>query len=170
VRRGGLQLTVAVELVTEQVRHDNGPRRNFLDQPWQARLVDFEQPDICVQAATPGGAIHHGRRDPEDQVRARLVGHGPPALRLEDVAQKRGRRRLSVGSGDHGGPLIERPSEGGQNSGIDPAGDITGKRRPSASSQAATQRRRQLAGPQCGHGAGVHGPATGRQSHARNSS
>ena len=170
VRRRRLQLTVAVELVAEQVGHDDGPGRDFLDEPRQARLIDFEQPNIRVQPAGPGGAIHHGRGDAIDQVGARLVGDGSPALRLENVPQKGRRRRLSVRAGDHHRPLIERAGERGQNFGIDPAGDIAGECRPAASSQAATQTRGQLAGPERRHRARVHGPATGRQSHARNPS
>ena len=153
--RRRLQLTVAVELVAEQVRHDDGPRRDFLDEPGQARLIDFEQPNIRVQPAGPARTIHHRRGHPKDQVGAGLVGDGPPTLRLEDVPQERRRRRLSIRAGDHDRALIERPGQGGQNPRIHPPRDIAGKRCSTASPQAATQTCRQLARPERRQGAGT---------------
>src|ERR1700682_4152911 len=166
------QLAVAVELVAKEIGNDDRAGRDLLDESRQAGLVDLEETDRRRHGAAPAGLVHDRGRHAENQVRPSLVGDGRMALRLEDMSQQRGGRRLAIGSGDHDGSVGQGARQLGEDFWVDPARDIAGERRATAATQAAAQRGGQLAGPER-HGSaraqpGAHQAAagTGRHTHA----
>src|SRR3984893_9649207 len=167
-----LPLAVAIELIAKEVRHHDRSRSDIVHEPRQAGLIDLEEADRCGHVAGPAGAIHDRRGDPEDQVGAGLVGDGRMTLRLEDVAEQRGRGRLAVGPGDDDRSVGQRARELGQDLRVYPARDIARECGPTAAPQAAAQSRRQLARPEGSHpprpqpGPHQAAPDTGRQTQA----
>ena len=122
-----LELSVAVELVAEEVREADDARAHAPCHVGKCALVDLEQPQLGV----PGGQECRG--DAGNEVRARAVVREPHARR-EDLRDERGRCRLAV-RGRHD-RAAERQARGQRRhgSGIDRRQHLARNRRPAAAS------------------------------------
>ena len=155
VGRRRLQLSVPVQLVTEEIRHNDHARPGFGDQQRQAGLVDLEHADARRQRARPRGPVDQGRGDAEDEVGARLVGDRRPPPRIQDVPDQRRGRGLAVGPAHDNAAAVEAGGELGQDSPVDPTGDVTGKGGTPAHVQRPAHQRRQFSRPERGAAAGT---------------
>ena len=87
--REQLELTVAVELVAEQVAEADGPWTDPAHHLGEGGLVDLEQAELRMVGR------EQCRGDAREQVRPGTVV-GEPQARVEDLRRHRGGRRLPV--------------------------------------------------------------------------
>jgi hypothetical protein len=96
----GVELTVAIELVAEEVVQQHDARARAADELRQGRLVGLDDADLAARRAGQRRAGDEGADDAADEVRPRAVMNDRMARFLEDVRNHAGGRCLAVGAGD----------------------------------------------------------------------
>ncbi len=130
-----LELTVAVELVAEEVREQERTRLEAACHLWQRGFVDLEQAELGVAAREEGGG------DARDEVGSGRVVCDPYG-RTQDLRDHRGRGRLAVGRGhEHGSPR-QPPGERVDRARVESPEQLARDRRPTASAGEARERAR----------------------------
>ena len=94
--REGVELEVAVHLVAEEVRDDDGARPDAPDDSRERGLVDLEEPEVAARLAGPGRVGEERGGDAAVEVGARAVVDRRPAGRARDVGEHPRGRRLPV--------------------------------------------------------------------------
>ena len=128
-----LELAVAVELVTEEVREQERARLEPACHLGQGSLVDFEQSELGIATGEQGGG------DAGHEVGTGRVVHDPNG-RTQDLGDHRSGRRLAVRGGDQGGPSRQPPPQGVDRTGVEFPEQLPGERRATAPSRQARQR------------------------------
>ena len=128
----GVDLAEAVELVAEQVRDQERPRRRLRGDPGQRALVDLDHEHAVREPAADAGVADRQARDALDQVRAGGVVADGDALAAEQRGGEAGGGRLAVAAGDRHHGLAAVQDELAQDVRVNAAGDHAGDRRAAA--------------------------------------
>ncbi len=142
-----VDFAVAVELVAEEVRDEDGPRPDLGCHQWQGTLVDLGDHHDRLHVPAQVGGGHRKRRDALDQVGARLVVRNRQAGGPQDGRGEPRGRRFPVAAGDrhHGDALVGH--EGAKDAGVQPSSNHARQRGPAP----ATHRPRANRGRFPGH-------------------
>ena len=100
-----LELSVAVELVTEQIPQKNRPWMELLRQLRQPQLIHLEEAKLTGHAPTRAGCVEQRRGHATRHIGARPVMHQRDAVPGHYLRQHGGRRGLAIGGGDQGAAL-----------------------------------------------------------------
>jgi hypothetical protein len=156
-----VQLAVAVELVTEEVREQDRARLDLLDDRGEPELVDLEEPEVAVQLAAAAARRRCQRAgDAADHVRPGAVVHEPRAGALEHRGDHRGGRRLAVGGRDHDAAARQAAREPLDRVRLHAREHLAGQRRAAAAAGGAGEPADGARGGKPGREAHGHGAST----------
>ena len=146
-RGHAVHLTVAVELVTEEVSEGDDARGQGVRRFGQGRLVHLEhtQAALALRDAPLGiGGLAQGGGDAPHHVRAGAVVHRQVARRTRDVPHQPSGGCLAVGAGHQQAAVAELAYQARRQTRGHRLGHQAGQGGAAAEAQAATEGRRQL--------------------------
>ena len=125
----GVDLAETVQLIAEQVRHEERPRRQLRRDFGQRALVHLDHEHAAGHPAAHAGVADRQARDALDEIRAGgIVAHGH-ALAAEQRGGETGRGRLAVAARDRYHRLAPIQDDSAQNLRIHSARDHARDRR-----------------------------------------
>src|SRR5438552_67314 len=142
-----LELSIAVELVPEEIEHQRRPGLDLVHRFGQAGLVDLENSPVGPETSVGSCPLQRRGRGAEDQVGARAIRHHPMAGALEQPADQARGRGLTVRAGDDDRAVGQVLGQAGEDLRIDSARDVSGQRGAAAAPRDAAQRARGFTRP-----------------------
>ncbi len=157
----GIDLAVPIQLVAEEVRHEDGTGPDLGRHQRERALVDLAHQHHWRHTAPEIGRCYRQRGHPLDEVRARLVMSNREAGRPEEGSGEPGGRGLAIGPGDGQDRHPPVPDQVRQDAGVQPPGDHPRQRGSAASTGETGGAGRRLARHERGEPANGEGSGAG---------